>query len=421
MPVEVVLPKVDMDMDSGIIIGWKVAEGARVRQGDILFDIETSKSVMEVESPGSGVIRQLAAVTGEPIAVGTSVAWIYDDDEATLPSFAAPAQASAQPAGTQASPRADAAPSPAAAPSQSPAPSHSPAPGEPSASGEVRATPAARKLARELNVELATVIGSGPGGRIVEEDLKALAATRQSTPAIVALAADPVEQGALVPFNPIRRIVAQRLAESMRTVPHFYLSTQIDMSALRDLARRIEANVTQVAVSKPGVTILIAWLAARVLAGHPRLNASVEGDAMRVHAAVHIGIAIERDGDLVVPVLRDAGTRTLTELVRDFAQLRDAVRTSTIKPAQMRGGTFTLSNLGMYDVDAFTAIINPPECAILAIGRTQDTPVARDGQVVLRPIATFTLSSDHRIVDGVAAARFMSALRKAIEHPDVVT
>jgi pyruvate dehydrogenase E2 component (dihydrolipoamide acetyltransferase) len=380
MPVEVVLPKVDMDMESGIIIEWKVAEGARVRLGDILFDIETSKSVMEVESPGSGVIRQLAPVTGEPIAVGTSVAWIYDEHEAQSPAH----------------------------------------PREAAPPGEVRATPAARKLARELNVDLATVTGSGPGGRIVEDDLKALVAAAQSAPASAALAADQPTQGSLVPFNPVRRIVAQRLAESMRTVPHFYLSAQIDMTGMRELARRIEPDVVRAAGSKPGVTVLIAYIVARVLAGHPRLNASVEGEAMRTHDAAHIGIAIERDGDLVVPVLRDAGTRTLVELARDFAQLRDAVRDSSIKPAQMRGGTFTLSNLGMYDVDAFTAIINPPECAILAIGRTQDAPVVRDGQVVVRPIATFTLSSDHRIVDGVAAARFMSALRQAIEHPDVV-
>jgi pyruvate dehydrogenase E2 component (dihydrolipoamide acetyltransferase) len=170
----------------------------------------------------------------------------------------------------------------------------------------------------------------------------------------------------------------------------------------------------------PSLTILIAYIVSRALIAHPQVNASVEGDAMRLHSRVNIGIAIERDGDLMVPVLQDAGTRALRDLIREFGRMRDDAQRGSITPAQMRGATFTLSNLGMYGVDAFTAIINPPECAILAIGRVVDTPVARDGQVVLRSMATFTLSSDHRIVDGVTAARFMSDLRKAIEVPDGV-
>lgn len=385
MPVEVILPKVDMDMETGVIIEWKVAEGARVRQGDILFDIETNKSVMEVESPGSGVIRKLTPITGEPIAVGTSVAWIYDESEAE--------------------------PAPQTAPLPTPAESAPP--------GEVRASPAARKLARELNVDLATIRGSGPGGRIVEDDVAGAATKPQSAAATLPFAAQTDQQDRLVPFNPIRRIVAQRLSESMRTVPHFYLTAQIDMTALRELQRRIAADVLQAAGAKASLTILIAHIVGRVLAEHPNLNASIEGDATRLHSSAHIGIALDRNGDLIVPVLRDVQGRTLRELVRDFVHLRDDARNGTIKPAQMRGGTFTLSNLGMYGVDTFTAIINPPECAILAIGRTVDTPVGRGGEIVLRPMATFTLSSDHRVVDGVTAARFMSDLRKAIESPEV--
>ena len=166
------------------------------------------------------------------------------------------------------------------------------------------------------------------------------------------------------------------------------------------------------------MTVALAYLAGRVLALHPLLNASIEGDAVRLHARVNIGVAIDDQGDLFVPVLRDVPAHTLDELAREFARLRAAVRAREIVPDDMRGGTFTISNLGMYGVDAFTAIINPPESAILAIGRTTDTPVGRDGQVVLRPMATFTLSSDHRIVDGVTAARFMADLREAIEHPE---
>lgn len=384
MPVEVILPKVDMDMETGVIIEWKVVDGAHVRPGDILFDIETNKSVMEVESPGTGIIRQLTPITGEPIAVGTPVAWIYDENEADTESQAAAA----------------------ATPPVS------------AVRGEIRATPAARRIARELNVDLATIGGSGPGGRIVENDVTAAGGSGQQAAATPAATASHNE-GRLVPFNPIRRIVAERLAESTRTVPHFYLTAQIDMTALRDLQRRIGADMVRAAGTKASLTVLIAHIVGRVLVDHPYLNAGIEGNAARLHPTINIGIAIDRDGDLIVPVLRDVEARTLRELVRDFVALRNEARSGSIKPAQMRGGTFTISNLGMYGVDAFTAIINPPECAILAIGRTVDTPVGRDGQIVLRPMATFTLSSDHRIVDGVTAARFMSDLRKAIEDADV--
>jgi pyruvate dehydrogenase E2 component (dihydrolipoamide acetyltransferase) len=221
-----------------------------------------------------------------------------------------------------------------------------------------------------------------------------------------------------VPFNPVRRIVAQRLAESARNAPHFFLSAQIEMSPLREALRGLEPQGAKSGGERPSMTVALAWLASRVLLRHPLLNASIEGDAVRLHPRVNIGIAIDEEGDLFVPVLRDAGSRSLSELARDFTRLRAAVRTRDLAPGDMRGGTFTISNLGMYGVDAFTAIINSPESAILAIGRTVDTPVGRDGAVVLRAMATFTLSSDHRIVDGVTAARFVADLRESIERPE---
>ena len=405
MAVEVILPKVDMDMDSGVIVEWKVAEGARVAQGDVLFDLETNKSLMEVESPGSGIIRSLMPVTGEPVVVGTVVAWIHDASEVPAappsaqrkgetPTLAAPSKAPGR-----------AVPSPALPPA--------------AAQGEVRATPAARRIAREKNLDLTTIRGSGPGGRIGEEDVIAAlgappAAELPNSPTAAAGGADRV-----VALSPIRRIVAERLADSARTVPHFYLTAHIDMTALRDAQRRLESDVVRSAGCKASMTLLIAYLVGRVLVRHPNLNASFEDNGIRFHAGAHVGIAVDRDGDLLVPVLRDAHARPLSELVREFAQLRADAMSGRIKPAQMRGGTFTLSNLAMYGVDMFTAIINPPECAILAIGRTVETPVGRGGQVVLRPMATFALSSDHRVVDGVTAARFMSALRDAIEVPEI--
>ena len=397
MPVEVILPKVDMDMETGIITEWKVAAGERVRQGQILFDIETSKSVMEVESPASGTIRDLAAITGLPVTVGTVVAWIDPDRERGAPEE--PARPARAPATiTAAATRADAAPPASRAENAA-------------TSTSVRATPLARRAARMLNVDLAGVVGSGPAGRIVEKDVAAHAGPARAD------AAGDADR--VVPFNAVRRIVAQRLAESARTAPHFFLTAQIEMGALQAALRGLGQDGAARDAARPSMTVAIAYLVGRVLRDHPLLNASIEGEAVRLHGQVNVGIAIDHEGDLFVPVLRDAGSRKLADLARDFARLCAAVRSREIAPDDMRGGTFTVSNLGMYGVDTFTAIINPPESAILAIGRTIDTPVARDGQIVLRPMAAFSLSSDHRIVDGVTAARFVADLRDAIEHPEI--
>lgn len=405
MPIEVILPKVDMDMEDGIITEWKVAPGDRVRQGQILFDIETNKSVMEVESPGSGVIRDLAPITGEPVAVGTVVGWIDADGDSAAPSATPPASADAvlETSSVASSPRAaEARASPPAGASAASAAGR--------AAGSVRATPLARRAARMLELDLAEIAGSGPAGRIVEKDVAAHAASSALRSA--------GDADRLVAFNPVRRIVAQRLAESARNAPHFFVSAQIEMGALKDALQKPNARGPAGGDARPSMTVALAYLAGRVLERHPLLNASIEGEAVRLHSRVNIGIAIDDQGDLFVPVLRDVPSHSLDELARDFARLHAAVRAREIAPDEMRGGTFTISNLGMYGVDAFTAIINPPESAILAIGRTLETPVGRDGTVVLRPMATFTLSSDHRIVDGVTAARFIADLREAIEHPE---
>lgn len=412
MPVEVILPKVDMDMESGTIEAWHVKEGDQVRQGDTIFEIGTNKAVMEIEAPATGSIRRILSETGVAIAVGTPVAWIYLEGEAT----------DAPPAGASA-------PAPSAAPARAAA---EPAPGEAAASpaakkaGGLRATPLARRVARQNGLALASVEGTGPRGRIGEADVRRHLATA-SIPAPVQAAAPsacgaqaPTDESTLKPFSAIRRIVATRLAESMRSAPHFYLTSEIEMSAARELLRRLSGRHEKLGAPKPSLTVLIARIAAHVLRSHPLLNASVEGEATRLHGRVDIGVAMEREGDLVVPVLRDAGRMDMLAMTREFARLREGVVKRSLSAAELGGGTFTISNLGMYGVDSFTAIINPPQGAILAIGRTVDKPVGRDGQIVLRPMATFTLSSDHRIIDGVTAARFMADLREALETPEIL-
>lgn len=408
MRVEVVLPKVDMDMETGIIAAWKVSEGDAVRAGDILFEMETNKSVMEVEAPAAGTIRELAPVTGEPLEVGTRVAWIDTEEEAptapgTLPQ--AESAASLPPKGRDAT--RDIAQAPAAPPSST----RADGPGKTTdAERGIRATPLARSSARRLGVDLAEVTGSGPKGRIVAADV-------ESARSGAGVAPGEVAPGQVVPFSPIRRIVAAKLAESARTAPHFYMNARIEMGAFMAALRDAAPAIEQACGARPTLTIALAGLLGRLLTVHRGMNASVGENAIHYHDGAHIGIAMDRDGELVVPVLRHADRCSLLDLTREYVRLRDAVRTRSIVPADMRGGTFTLSNLGMYGVDGFTAIINPPESAILAVGRTVETPVGRDGGIFLRPMANFTLSSDHRIIDGVMAARFMADLRKHLENP----
>jgi len=410
MPIEVILPKVDMDMETGTIEAWHVKEGDLVRQGDTIFEIGTNKAVMEVEAPATGAIRNIKAETGVPISVGTPVAWIYLDGEAaTTPSEPAAATATVAAATPVSKTEAPAAPVAAVAP----------------ASSGLRATPLARRIARQNGLDLKIVAGTGPRGRIGEADVKRhleqrpRCAPAQETRPAPAPSANASE-GRLQPFSAIRRIVANRLSESMRTAPHFYLTSEIEMSAARDLLGRLARRHERIGAPKPSLTVLIARVAARILRDHPVINASAEGEATRVHERIDIGIAMERDGDLVVPVLRNAGAMDMPAMTREFARLRDGMAKRTLTPAELGGGTFTISNLGMYGVDSFTAIINPPQGAILAVGRTVDKPVGRDGEIVLRPMANFTLSSDHRIVDGVAAARFMADLREALENPELL-
>ncbi|WP_336810220.1 dihydrolipoamide acetyltransferase family protein [Bosea sp. MMO-172] len=410
MPVEVILPKVDMDMETGTIEAWHVKEGDLVRQGDTIFEIGTNKAVMEVEAPATGAIRNIRAETGVPISVGTPVAWIYLDGEAaTTPSE--PAAAAATVAAATSVSKTEVPATPAIAVAQT--------------SSGLRATPLARRIARQNGLDLKTVAGTGPRGRISEADVKRhleqrpRCAPAQETRPAPAPSANASE-GRLRPFSAIRRIVANRLSESVRTAPHFYLTSEIEMSAARDLLGRLAKRHERIGAPKPSLTVLIARVAARILRDHPVINASTEGEATRFHERIDIGIAMERDGDLVVPVLRDAGAMDMPAMTREFARLREGMAKRTLTPAELGGGTFTISNLGMYGVDSFTAIINPPQGAILAIGRTVDKPVGRNGEIVLRPMASFTLSSDHRIVDGVAAARFMADLREALENPELL-
>lgn len=391
MATEVILPKVDMDMESAIIESWKVREGDRVAKGDLLFEIVTNKAAMEVEAPAAGTVAAISGKTGEPIPVGTVVALILGEGESAptvAPKATAP-QAKLPPIGKE-----EAAP-----------PARIAAAGE--AAAGLRATPLARRIARELDVDLSAVAGSGPRGRIAEKDVRAAAAQKAE------------RGGRLTPFDAIRRIAAQRLTESVRNAPHFYMAAAIEMAAFEASLERLKSAAQTAGAERPSATVLIARIAAKALAKHPVMTASVEGQAMRLAERIDIAIAVEHEGTLTAPVLRDVDNKEMSALTAEFRDLLQRLRDRTIAPRDLSGGVFTISNLGMYGVDSFTAIINPPQSGILAVGRTQEKPVGRNGAIVLARMATFTLSSDHRIVDGAAAARFMADFRAAMETADV--
>lgn len=415
MAVEVILPKVDMDMETAAIQAWNVREGDTVRTGDVLFEISTNKAAMEVEAPASGIVRGIAVKEGVTLPVGSIVAWICAPGEnppPTRPQDTGPVVTeAAKPPGV-----------PAAASGESPAQARS----------GLRATPLARRLARLRGIDLSKVKGSGPRGRIVGSDVEQHAAPARGDAAALAGPATslaPAQVSALeaarsrvrrVPMTAVQRIAAHRLAESVRNAPHFSLTAQIEMQALTSLRARLIPRIESQTGIRPSLTVLLARIVGHLLPRHERLNASIAGEEVCLHADVNVGIAVDRDGELMVPVLKRANEKPLADLTAELARLRDEIERRTIKPTDLSGGTFTISNLGMYGVDSFSAIINPPESAILAVGRTVDTPVGRDGKIVLAPRATFTLSCDHRLIDGVLAARFMRDLREAIEHPEVL-
>jgi pyruvate dehydrogenase E2 component (dihydrolipoamide acetyltransferase) len=419
MPVDVIMPKVDMVMDEGTVAQWHKAEGDEVKAGEALFDIETDKATMEVEAPASGTLVRITAPNGMTVPVATVIATILEKGE-SLDQLGPPA---AQPEATQ----------PPAAQLETTQPS-TPAPGMAAAEAgpRPRAMPVARKMAQEHGLDLATLSGSGSRGQIRREDvLQALEATPAvgrplgdgkppaETPAAVAApvgkpppiapaAAGAPEAGKLVPLTGVRKIIAQRLTVSA-TIPQFVLSIDVEVSAALQLRERLPY--------RPSVTALIARVVASVLPRHPSLNASFREDGIWLHTPVHLGIALESGGDLLVPVIRDAHQRSLSEIAAALTDIRQRAEAKQLTPSELQGSTFSISNLGMFGIDQFTALINPPEAAILAAGRSTQRPFDVNGTITFKPMLTLTLSADHRVTDGAIAARFLQEVRAALEEP----
>jgi len=433
---EVLMPRLSDTMQEGILSRWLKHEGDPIHKGEILAEIETDKATMELEAYDEGPLTALLVTEGTTVPIGAPIALIGDNTSTE----SAPAAPASPPPSPPAAPRTAPEPDPtSAAPRGAPNdPAPTPAPAHLADSAELRrrASPLARKIAHEHGLDLATIPGTGPDGRIVRADIESaitappsepnqnkpgrLPAGRTPTPhpqaaAAPAAPAPQTEDDEEIPLTAIRRVTARRLTENAGT-PHFYLTGVIDADRL--LAFRAEVNGAAAGTDvKVSVTDLLVRACAVTLRAHPQLNSSWAGDTIVRHHRVHIGVAVATTDGLIVPVVRDADRKSVREIATETRTLAERARSGTLTPPEFTGGTFTISNLGMYGIDHFTAILNPPEAAILAVGAATPTPVARDGQVVVQSILKLTLSIDHRVLDGAPAAAFLRDLKDTLQEP----
>ena len=443
---DIVMPKLSDTMEEGKIIRWLKQRGDRVAIGDVLAEVETDKADMELEAFDEGVLSEIRTGEGEAAPVGAVIAVLGEPgaaaDQQPAPSAAAKQDAAPPPA--EPAPSAETAPPAgnpvngtareAAAPPQSASPQPERIPAEraeqPEETAErVRASPLAKKIARERGVDLSAVPGTGPGGRIVERDVEQASAKRPPSadsaahPRVVAPAAKPAptepapaEPAATrVELGKIRRTTAKRMAEAKRDVPHFYASSDIPM----DECVRLKEGLAALGGEYTGITYthLVLKAVGIALRRVPEMNASLDGDTLVLHETVYVGLATAIDDGLMVPVVRDCDRQPLGALVAQTRALVERARAGKFAPDDLRGATFTLSNLGMYPVSHFAAVVNPPQVAILAVGTVREVPVVRAGGVAPGHVMTVTLSCDHRVVDGALAGRFLKELNALLGSP----
>lgn len=424
MAIEVIMPKVDMVMETGTFVEWLKKENEQVSKGEPLFIITTEKAAIEVEAPADGILTGITAKPDDIIPVTQVIAYILTPGEA-LPVKAAPQILAAAPLlvgrATMLEPLAVAA--------------------EAAEPGKLRVTPIARHLAKELAVDLKQITGRGPRGRIHKADVLAFQKPQpdikplrppvlapapglpahSKTPAIAvsspAIQLPDARRKQVIPLAGARKIISERMVYSAFTAPHINLSLRVDMTEAIRLRESVLEPLKAQTGQRVSYTAILARAVAFVLPRHPTLNASLADGNLIFWEDIHLGIATNVEESLIVPVVREAQNKSLGQIVTVLADLTERARTQRLMPAEMSGSTFTISNLGMYGVEKFTAIINPPESAILAVGKMVDTPVAFENQIVLRPMMELTACADHRISDGATVARFLADLKATLENP----
>lgn len=416
----ITMPKLGFDMQEGTLVRWVRNEGESINKGDVLAEIETDKATVEVESSASGVVRRLLVDQGAIVPIGAAIAIVGGKDE-SIPESPAPMKPAQ-------------APKPITAPAQS-AKEERPAPAQPQAlvgqtilpveaTGPVKASPLAKRIARDSRVALAGIQGTGPGGRVTRKDVESAIASgklaqpsagRVSLPPMPAATIVSREDTVITPTK-LRQIIARRMADSKSTVPHFYVTYEYEVGALLELRKQVNAYLPE--DQKASVNDFIVRAVALTLREYPNLNASFQGDKVLQRGAVNVGVAVAVEGGLLTVVCADADQKPLRQIALELKAMATRAREGKVKPQDIENSTFSVSNLGMFDVENFAAIINPPEAGILAVGSARQVPVvADDGQIRAGWRMKATIAVDHRVSDGAEAAQFMQALAKYLREP----
>ena len=394
MPNNVIMPALGVAQEKGTLLHWLKAEGQTVAKGEPLMEIETDKATVEIEAPASGVLANMTAAPGDEVPVGQTIALILEPGESVNnkipPTPAAPPIE--QPTNTSEKANIGAASATAPRPTRQ--------------SSRLLASPAAKRIARERGVDLHSLAGSGPEGSIVTADvLRGEKSTPPDSP-------DPSVLGQVIRLSPMRRIVGERMLQSKQTAPHFYLDMDIDMTQVNAIRREMKEKS---ASTIPSINDFIVLACGRALKQFPMLNASYTDTGIKLSTDINIGMAVALEEGLIVPVIRRADQLSLTTLAAQSRQLIEKAQGRKLLPLDYDGGTFTISNLGMLGVDRFVAIINPPQCAILAVGRVAPRVVTDGDSIEIRSMMTVTLSADHRMVDGAVGARFLQEVKRSLE------
>ena len=415
MAVSVVMPALEMAQETGKLVSWKKKEGEQVTRGEMLLEVETDKAVVEIEAAGDGVLSGVTARVGDVVPVGQTIAWLLKPGEA-LPTGGSQAQTGR---------KMDSAPAATAA-------AAAPAAPEPASVAGAKISPKARRLAREHGVDIAKLKGSGPGGEILADDILK-AAQAASGPAAVpsgpvpqpaptpaarpAAPPPPVAAGPADAVSSIGRIMAERTTQSWTTVPHFFVARDVDATALNAMREGLIPVIEKSHGVKITHTDLMVSAVARALKQFPRMNGSWVNNGVSLNADINVALAMAVENAVITAVIRNADTLPLGAIAKQRKELAERAKANKLQPADISGATFTISNLGMFGVDAFTAIIVPPQAGILAVGAIADRVVAVDGMIGIRPMVTLTLSSDHRIIDGARAAQFMQEVVATLSDP----
>jgi pyruvate dehydrogenase E2 component (dihydrolipoyllysine-residue acetyltransferase) len=424
MATKVLMEALSPTMEEGRLLEWKKKEGEPVAAGEILAEVETDKAVMDLQARAAGVLRKQTVAAGTTVPVGQVVGIIGSANEdissllGAAPSGPAAAKASAPSSASAPAPAAAALQTtPAAARPSAPAPARAPSPvPAPDGGTRVKASPLARRIAADRGLDLARVRGSGPEGRIVVRDL-------ETAPAGAPWAAEPAPRRgagqpyADVPLTQIRKTIARRLAQSIGPIPTFYLTTEVDMERVSEAREALNARAEAERAPKISVNDIILKATALALRQHPACNAWWQEEKIRYWNEVHVGVAVAIDEGLITPVVRHADQKSLRDIATEVRDLAGRARDRRLQPQEYTGSTFSVSNLGMFDIDQFTAVINPPEAGILAIGSVTAKPVADAGTVVVRRRMRVTMSCDHRVIDGALGAAFLKTLKAMLENP----